>query len=509
MKDKLNRRDFIKTAGVAATSFALTGCQRASRPRQISKNKKPNLLFIWTDEQRADTMAVYGNHKIYTPNLDKLASQSVVFQNAYVTQPVCTPNRAAVMTGLWPHTTGCTKNNVPLPENIPCLPEILNDPDYRTAYMGKWHLGDEIFAQHGFEEWVSIEYYSGYYRKGRDKTKKPDYHYFLEGLGYKPDRGDYFSRAFAAKRPIEHCKPKFLETKACEFLRRHRNEPFILNINFLEPHMPFFGPLDHIHSPADIDLPINFNDPLEENEPLRYRVLRECHLAQYGNDEKSFRRLISKYWGLVTQVDFSVGQILKTLEDLGLADNTIVVYTSDHGDMMGAHKMVEKCVMYEEAVKIPWLMRIPQMQCKQHIIKNPVSQIDLMPTLLDLMGAPYDNLPGQSLVPRIKGKPFEEDHVYIQWHPAYHALRTPPGGSKIATKEQIEKLYNVSTRTVISPDGFKLALSDIDRNQLFNLKNDPGETTNLFDSGQHKDIIKRLTDKIHHWQQNVNDNVKI
>jgi len=120
------------------------------------------------------------------------------------------------------------------------LGEILERyPDYRTAYMGKWHLGDEIFAQHGFEEWVSIEYYDNYYSEGSDLSKKPDYHYFLLDKGYKPDRGEHFSRAFATRRPLEHCKPKFLEMRACEFLRRNRNEPFILYINFLEPHMPF------------------------------------------------------------------------------------------------------------------------------------------------------------------------------------------------------------------------------------------------------------------------------
>jgi len=146
---KCSRRHFIKTSALAALGFNLIGCSRSAR--------KPNLLFLWTDEQRADTMAVYGNSKIHAPNLNKLASESVVFEHAYITQPVCTPSRSTVMTGLWPHTNGCTENNISLPANIPCFPEILNDPDYRTGYFGKWHLGDEVFAQHGFEEWISIE----------------------------------------------------------------------------------------------------------------------------------------------------------------------------------------------------------------------------------------------------------------------------------------------------------------------------------------------------------------
>jgi len=268
-QDYMSRRDFIKTTAAAALCTNIIRCGR--------KADKPNLLFIWTDEQRADTMSVYGNSKIHAPNLNKLTAESVVFRNAYVSQPVCTPSRSTVMTGLLPHTNGCTANNIPLPKEIPCFPEIISDAEYRTGYFGKWHLGDEVFAQHGFEEWESMEDgYWRYYREGLDRNTKSNYFHFLKELGYEPDtsRSD-FSRRFAASLPIEHCKPKFLEIKACDFLKRHRNEPFMLYVNFLEPHMPFTGPLNDEHKTDEIDLPGNFNDPLEEDEPLRYRLLRE------------------------------------------------------------------------------------------------------------------------------------------------------------------------------------------------------------------------------------------
>ena len=127
---------------------------------------KPNLLFLWTDQQRPDTMKVYGNSWIEAPNLNRLASESVVFEKCCDTQPVCTPARSSVMTGFWPHQNGCTNNNIALLRETPCVPEILKDPDYRTAYFGKWHLGDEVDAQHGFQEWVSIEdQYNSHYRK--------------------------------------------------------------------------------------------------------------------------------------------------------------------------------------------------------------------------------------------------------------------------------------------------------------------------------------------------------
>lgn len=498
------RRDFIKTMAAAAIGANIIGCSKTAR--------KPNLLFLWTDEQRADTMRIYGNQKIHAPNLNKLASESLVFQNAYVSQPVCTPSRSTVMTGLWPHTSTCTENNNPLPEDIPCFPEILNDPEYRTGYFGKWHLGDEIFPQHGFEEWESIEdIYWRYFREDRDRNQKSSYWHFLKELGYDPDtdRGD-FSRGFAARLPIEHCKPKFLEMKACDFMRRHRNEPFILYVNFLEPHMPFYGPLDDEHDPNEVDLPVNFADPLEENEPLRYRLLRERYRQKgyEGHDlktESGWRRLIANYWGLVTQVDLSVGQILKTLEELRLDDNTIVVYTSDHGDMMGAHNLLAKTVMYEEAVKVPWLMRIPQLARTQHMIKNRVSHIDLVPTLLDLMGkSDGDQFPGQSLVPFLKGGKLAEDHVHIEWNPAVQRGRTPHSLSTVSA-EAVERVHRAYTRTVISPEGWKLCLNDQDKNQLFDLNEDPWETTNLFYTGQYQAVIDKMKARIHEWQERVKD----
>jgi len=506
------RRDFLKGVGLGAASLAVKGCGNSGRHRAGKKKRKPNLLFIWTDEQRADTMAVYGNRRIHSPNLNKLAEQSVVFENAYVTQPVCSPNRAAVMTGLWPHTCGVTRNNIPLRRDTVCLPEMVNNGDYRTAYMGKWHLGDEIFAQHGFEEWVSIEdLYTRYYTENRDRSKRSSYHHFLIEQGYKPDlEDDKFSREFAARLPLEHCKPKFLEAEACDFLRRHRREPFMLYINFLEPHMPFFGPLDNEHDPKMVELPSSFTDPLEENEPLRYRLLREYHRAKYGGDADSIRKLIAKYWGLVTQVDLSVGEILKTLDDLGLADNTIVVYTSDHGDMMGAHNMVEKGVMYSEAVRIPWLMRTGGMGRKQHIVRNNVSQIDMAPTLLELMGVrEEESLPGQSLVPLIGGSGVSEDYVFIEWNPGPESVRRLKGGSRIASEEQIRRVRDEHTRAVVSPDGWKLCLSDIDKCQLFDLNKDPDEMTNLFDSGKYGGVISRLRGKIHQWQEKVQDNISL
>jgi arylsulfatase A-like enzyme len=479
----ISRRDFIRTSSVVTAGVMASGCGIFDK-----KRKKPNLLFIWTDEQRFDTFAVYGNKKIKAPNLNRLASQSFVFKKAYVTQAVSTSSRCSVMTGLYPHVTGLHTNNIPLPKDVRCFPELLNDPEYRTGYMGKWHLGDELFPQHGFDTWISIEdIYNDYFSEGKDRNTRSSYHHWLVEKGYEPNMDKIFGRGFATRLPIEHCKPRFLEEKACEFIETHKNEPFVLYVNFLEPHMPFNGPLNDIHDDAIVELPANYNDPLDDTEPERYHRQRESNIKVYGPGEAEFKRVIRNYWGMVTQLDMSVGAILDKVEQLGLADDTIVVFTSDHGDMMGSHKMMTKTVMFEESARVPFMIKAPFIKESQTVIEEPMSHIDIVPTLLDMMGKDIPgNLNGKSLLPLLKGKKMPEDYVVVEWN---------------------SKNYN--DRTVVSPDGWKLSLRDTDKNTLYNLNDDPLETTNLYPDPAYREKIKFLEEKIREWQMRVKDVVKV
>ena len=177
----VDRREFLKTAVAAPLAAGFTAARQA-------RSGKPNLLFLWADQQRPDTMRVYGNTQVHAPNFNKLADECVVFQNPYSTQPVCTPARSSVLTGLWPHTNGCVTNGIQLPKTTPAFPELLADSDYRTGYFGKWHLGDELFPQHGFEEWVSIEdIYGRSFSTDRDRDQRSTYDQFLRERGFKPD----------------------------------------------------------------------------------------------------------------------------------------------------------------------------------------------------------------------------------------------------------------------------------------------------------------------------------
>jgi arylsulfatase A-like enzyme len=469
--------------------------------------RKPNLIFFLPDQQRADTIACYGGKKVHAPNLNKLAADSVVFERAYVTHPVCTPSRSSLMTGTWPHINGCTRNSVPLDRRFRVFPELMQDKDYRAAYMGKWHLGEEGPAGRGFHQWISTEDHG-------------DYTNFLISTGVTPDKQDgRFSELAISNLPIELSRPKFLEKHACEFIEKHHREPFVLVVAFVEPHSPYNGPLNDEHPLSEIDLDATATLPESENIPLRYRLMREWQQAEavldrerlptqlfFGITPDEYRSIKQRYLGLVTLVDQSIGAVLACLERFGLSDQTIVIHTSDHGDSLGAHHLFGKETMFEEAARVPFLIRLPD-QTHGKMISHPVSHIDFVPTLLDLLGQPkHPQCAGKSLLPLIREEGVPPGNVFLEWAPNRTKIKK---GSRLARRRMIKRAVEESTRTVVSPDGWKLCLRDKDLNELYNLQNDPLETRNLYADRQYASVISRFAGEIHRWQQSANDKLRL
>jgi arylsulfatase A-like enzyme len=476
-----------------------------SQPAKLPR--KPNLILFLPDQQRTDTLACYGGKKVHAPNLNRLASESVVFERAYVTHPVCTPSRSSLMTGTWPHINGCTRNSVPLDRRFRVFPELLEDKDYRTAYMGKWHLGEEGPARRGFHQWISTE-------------KAGDYTNFLIATGLTPNKQNGgFSELAISNLPLELSRPKFLEKHACEFIEKHFRDPFILVVAFVEPHSPYNGPLNDEHPLSEIDLDPTAMLPESENIPLRYRLMREWQQAEavldrerlprqffFGVTSDEYRSIKQRYLGLVTLVDQSIGAILGCLEQFGLSDNTIVVHTSDHGDSLGAHHLFGKEVMFEEAARVPLLVRLPG-QTRGKMISQPVSHIDFAPTLLDLLSQPsHPECAGKSLLPVINKEALPPENVFIEWAPNRTKVKK---GTSLARRRMIKRAVEEFTRAVVSPDGWKLCLRDRDLNELYNLKDDPLETRNLYSDRQYASVISRLAGEIHHWQESSQDKLKV
>jgi arylsulfatase A-like enzyme len=505
---RLTRRQAFRSVagGALASVVARAGNRRAG--------DKPNLLFLLTDEQRADTTAAYGNTRFHVPNMNRLGSESVVFDSCYASQPVCSPSRSSILSGQWPHTTGVRTNNLTLPPAVKTLPELLADSSYRTAYYGKWHLGDELFAQHGFEDWLSVEDgYNKFFSPGRDRNTISDYAKYLIELGYKPDKrgGDAFSRVMLAKLPLKHRKPNFIASQADEFILKNREQPWLLFCSFLEPHMPFYGPLNDLHSAEEAPVPQNYPGYPVDHEPRFYGQIRatyqrngyKSYLSLPGHDLKnrdSFQRLNRNYAGLCSEVDNAFGRILWALEVSGQMENTIVVQSSDHGEMMGAHRLVAKEVMYEEAARVPLVIRAPFRSMRPGHVKTPVTNVDLVPTILELMNARIpESVEGQSLVPALNGQALKRNHAFLEWN-------TVPG-SKDASPVLPANAPN--GRTVVSPDGWKLVLYDRDNCMLFNHAVDPLEMNNLYYRSDSAPVIKRLRDQIVTWQKETGDQLQL
>jgi arylsulfatase A-like enzyme len=475
----------------------------------MAAQRKPNLVFFLPDQQRTDTIACYGGVKVHAPNLNKLASEAVVFERTYVTHPVCTPSRSSLMTGTWPHTNGCTRNSVPLDRRFRVFPELMKDRDYRAAYIGKWHLGEEGPIERGFEEWVSTDDHG-------------DYTNFLVSRGIVPDKQNgRFSEVAISNLPIELSRPKFLEKCACEFIEKHQRDPFILVVGFVEPHSPYNGPLNDEHPLDQIELDATTTRPESVDIPLRYRLMREWQQAEavldrerlptqlfFGVTPDEYRSIKQRYLGLVTLVDQSIGAILACLERCDLTDNTIVVHTSDHGDSLGAHHLFGKETMFEEAARVPLLIRLPS-QTRVRTIQQPISHIDFVPTLLDLLGQPsHPQCAGKSLLPLLREdtSATAPTNIFIEWAPNRTKVKK---GTSLARRRVIKRAVDESTRTVVSPDGWKLCLRDKDLNELYNLKNDPLEMRNLYSERQYAPVILRYTGEIHRWQESTGDKLKL
>ena len=473
----------------------------------------PNLLYIFTDQQRADTLRCYGNDLIETPALDALASESCVFDHAYVSQPVCSPARATMLTGLWPHTAGVPACNVPLAAELLTFAEMLT-ADYRTAFMGKWHLGDEIFAQHGFETWVGSEdsYRHSYSDPARLSVLSP-YHHFLVDNDFEPDaenRGHrVFSRHREASMDEEFTKATFLGDRAADYIRQSGDEPFALCVSYLEPHPPHTGPLNDHHDTRHLPAGPAFRCSPPTNAPLIVRLMAAYYMASenYGLDLRTdggWRNLMARYWGNITLVDRSVGRILAALEESGKADDTIVIFTSDHGEQMGDHGILGKTLMYEESIRVPLLIRAPTLGRRQRRIGGNFSHIDLVPTLLELLDQPVPkSLQGASRAPVMRGDVSLEEDVFIEWG------GTDGHAPASLGEAEVNRSMGEPLRTVITAERWKLNTYSRGQHELYDLNADPHELENLYDRPGHHDRVEDLATRLRHWQSETGDEAEL
>ena len=391
----ISRRDFVKgLGGVAVTGLAAKPL--ASARAQSPRTNKSNVLFVLTDQWRAHAVGYRKQDPVLTPHLDEFHRHALSFAHAIATAPVCSPNRACLLTGRYPQRNGVLRNNAGAVRPDQLLSRVFKDAGYRNGYIGKWHLtgADEHKVYHGmtpehlradYEFWTSAIHNHAHFSLDFDEQgKRVDY-----GNGWQP----------------EH-----VTNKAIEFMQQADDRPFNLVVSYGPPHNGNYHPdfcVEKRYTPGDLShqkngygyyAPAEYEAPYRDLKPSDIRPNVEPIPQKGGDGFDSIATAIAGYFGSCTALDASFGRLMQYLKSAGLDDNTIVVFTSDHGEMMGSQGLMTKGVCFEESINVPLMIKVPGLEAfTSNLLFNSV---DLMPTLMGLGGLDVPaGIDGQDLSP--------------------------------------------------------------------------------------------------------------
>ncbi len=424
----ISRREFL--LGMAAGAAGSLLAEPLLGESQAAAAGRPNVLLLMSDQHRADAMG-WNNATYITPNLDKIARGGVAFTNCFTTHPLCSPARSSLMTGRYPHQTGVYTNGVPLRTDVQTIAEYFAAQGYRTAHFGKWHLGITP-RDHGFTAVGPADSYTN-------------------SLPYmSPAVFNYVNRYLSPTRP------------------------FFMVVSWLWPHPPrnFVIP-DAAAFPAEtIPIPDNFYDDLS-GKPSWYAQ----RLYPPPFDENAFRREGQVYRTQVRQMDLWVGQLLQALAARGVLNNTIIAYTSDHGDCLGNHKCFGKWSPLEESVRIPFLLRVPGARPARKIVDDLVSLASIPGTLIQASGGIVPTgFTGGSVYPSLSAAaPPEDEDVFFESHSGQYYYRA------------------VRTKTA------KYVRQIDDRDELYDLALDPGELVNRAEDPSYAVILEDMKTRLRDW----------
>ncbi|MBI4877216.1 MAG: sulfatase-like hydrolase/transferase [Acidobacteria bacterium] len=472
-----SRRSFCSTLAAAA----LPASAAATRP---------NILFVMVDEMRWDALGAAGHPIVKTPNLDRLARQGMRFANSYTVAPVCSPARATAFTGRYAHVHGVTSNAVPANRGEIYLPSILRHYGYHTAISGKLH-----FAPHrmsfGFDQFWSFSSEGptpelGYQEYLRKKHGSPAKWPSVPGTCPWPD--DPLGRDVGVfKYPQEDFETEWITDRSVDYLRSRKaapGQPWFLFTSYLKPHSPSVEPRKYfeMYDPRSISVP-----KLPPNAKAIRAAQRGQSLRHYVDNEEMMRVMSAIYFGSIIHVDHQVGRLLCELDRLGMADNTLVLFTADHGNMLGDHARWFKGIMYEGSSHVPLIWRGPQgaRENTGKVENRIVENTDLMPSILETAGLP---VPG-----RVQGRSFlklarEGDAAWKDR--AYAQLRT----AMVRTPEWkfIDNSQNLG--------------ADF---ELYDMRNDPKEQLNLAAEPKHRDLVEHSKRQLTAWRNDKPAPVKI
>ena len=459
-------------------------------------SRRPNILFIMSDDHASHAISAYGSRINQTPNIDRIAKEGIRFNNCFCTNSICTPSRATILTGTYNHVNNVTTLSSKLDGRLTTFPKLLQAEGYQTAIVGKWHLGHGGHADPtGFDYWNVLP---------------------GQGLYHDPEMID-----MGEKKVYPGYVTDIITDLSLDWLKeRNPEQPFMLMTHHKAPHRPWDPDekLMHLYQNTDIPEPETFHDDYSNRasaaKEAKMRVDRDMTdrdlkypvpegLTAAEEKQWKYQRYIKDYLRCVASIDNNVGRMLDYLDQEGLAENTIVVYTSDQGFFLGDHGWYDKRFMYEESLRMPFVMRYPREIEAGSINDDMILNLDFAQTFLDCTDVDQtDEMQGRSFRPLMNGKTIEDwrtSMYYRYWmHLAHHHVYAHYG---LRTHDhKLIYYYADGLGTPGSADDPKPP-----EWELFDLKKDPHEINSVYDNPDYSEIQAQLTSELYQLQSKFGD----
>ena len=486
----MTRKQFLSLGAGAALAAGRT---------LSGQNRPKNVVLLMSDQHKHDALGVAGDRVARTPNLDALARSGVRFPHAYCSNPVCVPSRASLLTGLYTHHHHAYNNSVPWPFDIKTAAHYFHAAGYMTALIGKMHFVDA--QTHGFDyrldfnDWwqylgPKTKLYADALSRRNSGSGMPqiddlwrDEDDPWKGVRELDDRKGPVAVGRVSKLEEKDHFESFVARESVRFLRNHgRQQPFFLIGSFLKPHDPFMpaARFAAMFRPEEMKLPATWKKADFSRLPkeLRNSIANNAPTPELSDPEMAKRR-IAFYYASLAQMDDALGRVLAALGELGLENDTIVLYTSDHGEMLGEHGLWQKFVFYESSVGVPLIFRVPGMTPSGAESGNLVSLVDVVPTLGELCSLALPGLDGASLGESLRSPQVHADRTVF----AEYNLRTP------------------RAKYMIRSGDFKYNFYVHDVDELYDLRKDPDELVNLAGHADYKSKAEEMRKRLFTWYQ--------
>ena len=475
MKDKSgnSRRDFLKAIGLGIASLAVSGCESATHFSASKPRKRPNILFIMSDDHAAQAIGCYGSKMNKTPNIDRIANEGMRFDNCFCTNSICTPSRATILTGKYSHKNGCLTLSDRFDGTQRTFPKLLQEAGYYTVVVGKWHLKTEPT---GFDYWNVLPGQGKYFNPVMIKMGERKTH-----TGYVTDIITNFALDFLRDRPTD--------------------KPFCLLYHHKAPHDEW----EYDEKYADLynDFPIPEPETLYDDYKKRGEAIKRAtqkvgmkhtkfeeetrHLKGWVRKAQQYQIYMKRYLRCVASIDDNIGRVLDYLDESGLAEDTIVIYTSDQGFFLGEHGMYDKRFMYEESLRMPFVVRYPRGIKAGSINDDIITNVDFAETFLDYAGVPVPkDMQGRSLRPLLRGrtpKNWPKSMYYRYWMHGAHFKVAAHFGMR-TKRYKLIYYYGLP----LNARGAKKRPTPPEW-ELFDLEKDPNEMNNVYDDPAYADVV--------------------